>query len=49
VVNSLADNVCMDDLVLVSHSACLLQKMIDICVDELNCICLSFNVKKGRL
>jgi len=27
-----------DDLVLVSHIVCVLQKMIDICVDELNCI-----------
>jgi len=28
---------CADDLVLVSHSVCVLQKMIDICViDELN-------------
>jgi len=35
-----------DDLVFVSHSVCVLQKMIDICVDELNCIGLSFNVKK---
>jgi len=26
---------------------CVLQKMIDICVDELNCIGLSFNVKKS--
>jgi len=34
-----------DDLGLVSHSVCVLQKMIDICVDELNCIGLSFNVK----
>jgi len=36
-----------DDLVLVSHSVCVLQKMINICVDELNCIGLSFNVKKS--
>jgi len=36
-----------DDLVLVSHSVCVLQKMIDFCVDELNCIGLSFNVKKS--
>jgi len=36
-----------DDLALVSHSVCVLQKMIDICVDELNCIGLSFNVKKS--
>jgi len=35
-----------DDLVLVSHSVCALEKMIDICVDELNCIGMSFNVKK---
>jgi len=27
-----------DDLVLVSHGVCVLQKMIDICVDELNCV-----------
>jgi len=39
---------CADDLVLVSHSFCVLQMMIDICVDELNCIGLSFNVKKSR-
>jgi len=36
-----------EDLLLVSHSVCVLQKMIDICVDELNCIGLSFNVKKS--
>jgi len=38
-----------DDLVLVSHSVCVLQKMIDICVDVLNYIGLSFNVKKRCL
>jgi len=38
-----------DDVVLVFHSVCALQKMIDICVDELNCIGLSFNVKKSCL
>jgi len=38
-----------DDLVLVSHSVCVLQKMIGICVDELNCIGLTFNVKKSCL
>jgi len=37
------------DFVLISHSGCVLQKMIDICVDELNCIGLSFNVKKNCL
>jgi len=37
------------DLVLVSHSVCVLQKVIDICVDELNYIGLSFNVKKSCL
>jgi len=36
-----------DDLVLVSHCVCVLQNMIDICVDELNYIGLSFNVKKS--
>jgi len=36
-----------DDPVLVSHIVCVLQKMIDVCVDELNCIGLSFNVKKS--
>jgi len=36
-----------NDLVLVSHSVCVLQKMIGICVDELNCIGLSFNVTKS--
>jgi len=41
--------VCRYDLVLVSHSVCVLQKMIDICVDALNCIGLSFNVKKSCL
>jgi len=34
---------------LVSRSVCELLKMIYICVDELNCIGLSFNVKKGCL
>jgi len=38
-----------DDLVLVSDSACVLQNMIDICVDELICIGQSFNVKKRFL
>jgi len=38
-----------DDLVLVSHIVCVRQKVIDICVDELNCIGLSFNVKKSCL
>jgi len=38
-----------DDLVLVSHSVCVLQKMIDICVDGLYCTGLSFNVKKSCL
>ena len=36
-----------DDLVLVSHSICVLQKMIDICADELNCLGLAFNAKKS--
>jgi len=31
------------------YSVCVLQKMIDICVDELNCIGLSFNAKKSCL
>jgi len=35
-----------EDLVFVSHSVCVLQKMIDICVDVLNYISLSFYVKK---
>jgi len=38
-----------DDLVLVSHNVCVLQMMIEICVNELNCIGLSFNVKKSCL
>jgi len=36
-----------DDLV--SSYVCVLQKTIDICVDELNCIGLSFNVKKSYM
>jgi len=36
-----------DELVLVSHSVCVLHKLIGICVDELNFIGLSFNVKKS--
>jgi hypothetical protein len=35
-----------DDLVLITHSICILQKMIDICADELDCLGLTFNVKK---
>jgi len=38
-----------DDLVLLSRSVCVLQKMINICVGELNCIGLSLNVKKSCL
>jgi len=38
-----------DDLVLVSRSVCVLQKMFDICVVELNCIGLSFNFKNSCL
>jgi len=38
-----------DDLVLVSRSACVLQKMFDICVVELNFIGLSFNFKNSCL
>jgi len=38
-----------DDIVLLSYRVCVLQKMIDICVDELNCIDLSFNVKNSCL
>jgi len=38
-----------DDLVLISHSVCVLQKTIDICIDALNCIGLSFYVKKSCL
>jgi Reverse transcriptase (RNA-dependent DNA polymerase) len=36
-----------DDLVLISHSVCIMQKMVNMCIDELNCLGLTLNVKKS--